>query len=575
MPSLILIKTPIHPPPVSEVELVGEAHVVIGRDARNAQIVINDKDSVSRTHCRITQQDGAFLLEDLGSRNHTFLLRTKNRTRLEAHKPVALKPDDLIEICDFVFQFHHEEEAPIELVATHDFLIAPAERLRFLMTLSSDPARSAELDPLLKLVADTLFNTNLTKTFDLDFLLEQVIGTLLAVFRGSSRGLLLMPENGGGRPVPRVVRGPAANPDEPRYNRSIVRHTLDTVKAHLATERLPTGPRSLMCTPLATSEGGTLGAILLETRDPHRPFDTEDLHLFAILGNLASVAIDRALVHEEARARAVVQNQIDLARRVLLGFLPQNLPEVAGYEFYAHYSPAQTVGGDYYDFVQLPGGRLAVVLGDVAGKGVPAALLVAKLSSEVRYSLLSQPDPAAAVSLLNNQMINGGMANKFVTLALMVLDPVRHSLTVVNAGHNSPRLYSISKRTLRPVISVPASGLPIGIQAGYHYQSVTVSLEPSDTLVTYTDGVTDAMDKHDRIFGSDVADQHLTPSQSAGPDAARPRRMGEFLINAVRRHTEGRNPTDDIAIVCFGRWDPDSDPGTTLTGKIYDPGQPL
>jgi sigma-B regulation protein RsbU (phosphoserine phosphatase) len=565
MPSLVLIKTPIQPPPVTEVEL-GSQPQVIGRDARNAQVVI-PLESVSRTHCRITMQDGQFLLEDLGSRNSTYLHRGQRRTRLEAHKPEVLQPDDQIEICDFLFEFRAEDVFPLEVQARHDFLVAPADRLRYLMALGADPARSAELDPLLELVADTLFNTNLAKTFELDLLLEQVVGTLLAVFRGSSRCLVLLSESFDRQPVPRMVRGPADNAQEPRYNRTIVQLTRESVKAHLATERFLTGHRSLMCTPLATSEGHTIGALLLETRDPERPYDTNDLHLFAILGNLASVVIDRSLSHELARSRAVAQSQIELARQVLLGFLPRTVPILGGYEFYSHYSPALTVGGDYYDFVPLPGGRLAVVLGDVAGKGVPAALLVAKLSSEVRYSLLAQPDPARAMSLLNDQMIQGGMSDKFVTLVLMVLDPVRHNLTVVNAGHTSPRLYSASRRTLQPIISVAASGLPIGIRLGYAYQAVTVSLEPRDTVATYTDGVTDALDKQDRSFGSDAADRFLIPSEAAGPDAARPKRMGEVLLNAVRRHCEGRSPSDDIAIVCFGRWDPESDPGTTLTGR--------
>src|SRR5262249_58313533 len=128
-------------------------------------------------------------------------------------------------------------------------------------------------------------------------------------------------------------------------------------------------------------------------------------------------------LHEAVLAREKEQKEIELARKVQLGFLPQTLPDVAGYEFYSHYSPAQTVGGDYYDFISLPGGRVAVVLGDVAGKGVPAALLVAKLSSAVRFCLLTVPNLAQAVSLLNEQMINGGLGDRFVTPAALVLCP--------------------------------------------------------------------------------------------------------------------------------------------------------
>src|SRR5262249_42454264 len=156
------------------------------------------------------------------------------------------------------------------------------------------------------------------------------------------------------------------------------------------------------------------------------------------------------------------QKEIELARKVQLGFLPQTLPDVAGYEFYSHYSPAQTVGGDYYDFVNLPGGRVAVVLGDVAGKGVPAALLVAKLSSEVRFCLLTVPNLAQAVCLLNEQMIHGGLGDRFVTLAIMVIDPVANVATIVNAGHMSPKLYRSSTGELSDAVSLDDTGVPIG-----------------------------------------------------------------------------------------------------------------
>ena len=169
--------------------------------------------------------------------------------------------------------------------------------------------------------------------------------------------------------------------------------------------------------------GRPLGAIQLDTQDRTKKFVTDDLNLLTIVANLASVAIEKARMHETVLAREKEQKEIELARKVQLGFLPQTLPEVAGYEFYSHYSPAQTVGGDYYDFVLLPGGRVAVVLGDVAGKGVPAALLVAKLSSEVRFCLVTEPDAAKAITQLNDQMIRGGLQDRFVTLAVLVLEP--------------------------------------------------------------------------------------------------------------------------------------------------------
>src|SRR6185369_7873276 len=111
-------------------------------------------------------------------------------------------------------------------------------------------------------------------------------------------------------------------------------------------------------------------------------------------------------------------------------------------DFYAYYQPAQTIGGDYYDFIKLPDGRLAVLLGDVAGKGIPAALLMAKLSAEARFHMMTEPDPAKACTALNASLSPMLMdQNRFITLAAIVLDPRLHTATVVNAGHETPWVF--------------------------------------------------------------------------------------------------------------------------------------
>src|SRR5207253_4074754 len=123
---------------------------------------------------------------------------------------------------------------------------------------------------------------------------------------------------------------------------------------------------------------------------------------------------------------------LELARDVQRGFLPLRLPLVPGYEFFAFYEPALEVGGDYYDFIPLSQQRMAVMLGDVAGKGVAAALLMAKLSADARFCMLTEADPAAAVTRLNSLMNRSGISDRFVTLAVAILDHRSHTVTLVN-----------------------------------------------------------------------------------------------------------------------------------------------
>ena len=564
MPSLILLKSPEGASPNKNIPLTGD-QMVIGRDENGCQIVIPHH-AVSRKHAQIIRSGGQYFIEDLKSRNKTFV----NSKEVAARQ--ALKPDDRIKICDFLFRFHDEKavkpqalpewmakggkddeddesgmttiEATQGKGSAQQFLeIAPSDRLRALLEISTNLSREIDLDPLLTRIADTLF----------------------ATFKQADRCFVLILDDAG-RPAPKVMKSRRPALDDTRFSRTIVKKTIDSKQSYLsedASSDASLGPaasiaefkiRSVMCVPLLDADGNPIGAIQVDTQDRTKKFSLDDLNLLTIVANLATVAIEKARLHETMLAREKEQKEIELARKVQLGFLPQTLPDVLGYEFFSHYSPAQTVGGDYYDFVSLPGGRVAVVLGDVAGKGVPAALLVAKLSSEVRFCLLTVPNLAQAVCLLNEQMIHGGLGDRFVTLAVMVIDPVAHVMTIVNAGHMSPKMYRSATGAVTDLISLDDTGVPVGALPGYPFQQITVPLEVGDSIVVFTDGVTDAMSPNGEMFGMERVDAALAPDDSAlAADAQRPKRLGERLVGAVRAHAAGRAQNDDIAVVAFGR----------------------
>src|SRR5205085_5132898 len=135
--------------------------------------------------------------------------------------------------------------------------------------------------------------------------------------------------------------------------------------------------RSVMVAPLTMrSTGKAFGVIQIDTQDRHKKFTPDDLRLLLAVAGQSSIGLENARLHENVVARAGLERDLKLAHQVQLSFLPKRLPQIAGYEFFAHYESALEVGGDYYDFIPLPQSRLAVMLGDVAGKGVPAALLM-------------------------------------------------------------------------------------------------------------------------------------------------------------------------------------------------------
>jgi sigma-B regulation protein RsbU (phosphoserine phosphatase) len=578
MPSLVLLKSPDGATSAPPIPLDRDT-MVLGRYEKDCQILIPHT-AVSRTHAQITRTNGQFFIEDLNSRNHTYV----NGKEITALTP--LKPDDRIKICDFLYRFHDERLAaeppkPIppewrdEADDDEDGGQTTIEAVQQKGTIQG----FLEVQPSDRLRALLEISTGLSKTLDLDPLLGQIAETLFGVFRQADRCFVILLDEANGRPIPKVVKSRRPGMEDTRFSKTIVRKALESMHAYLsedASSDASLGPaasiaefriRSVMCVPLANADGRPLGAIQLDTQERSKKFKEEDLNLLAIVANLASVAIEKAKLHQAVLAREKERKEIELARTVQLGFLPQTVPDVDGYEFFSHYSPAQTVGGDYYDFIPMRDGRVAVVVGDVAGKGVPAALLVAKLSSEVRFCLLTEPTLAKAVNCLNDAMIRGGLGDRFVTLFAAILDPVNHEMTLVNAGHMNPRLFHGAQNKLALAMADEAAGVPLGVLPGYEYEAVTVPLGAGDTLTIYTDGVTDAMAPNEALFGEDGLDKYLTPDDSVLALLVNPKATGERLVGAVRKHANGRAQNDDIAVVCFGRLDPNTKGPKTVVSK--------
>src|SRR5687768_13086543 len=262
-----------------------------------------------------------------------------------------------------------------------------------------------------------------------------------------------------------------------------------------------------------------------------KPFQMEELHARVethLKLRRLQVELEEHSRHLEL-ARERLKVDLELARAVQRGFLPLQLPEIPGYEFFAHYESAYEIGGDYYDFIPLPQQRLAVLLGDVAGKGVVAALLMAKLSADARFCMLTEPDSAVAVTRLNALMNRSRIAGRFATLVAAVLDPASHTVTLVNAGHPSPLVYRCATLTAAEAVGNEVAGFPLGVLDGFEYASCQVRLEPGDSILAFTDGVTEAMDVNNvqlQIKGVHAAVQGESCSLCA---------LGERVVKAVKQ----------------------------------------
>jgi serine phosphatase RsbU (regulator of sigma subunit) len=236
---------------------------------------------------------------------------------------------------------------------------------------------------------------------------------------------------------------------------------------------------------------------------------------------------------------------LDLAREVQRRLLPTTPPTLPDYKFASRYEPAEQVGGDYYDYIYLPGHRLAVVVADASGDGIPAALLMASFAGEMRQLLVSQPRPEVAVARLNDALVRSVPEGRFVTLIAVVIDLSTHMVTIINGGHQPPLL----RHPGGQVITLKAKELnyPLGWFPQIEFVPLTVSLEPGDQLLLFTDGVDGAMNAQQASYG--VA--RVQAVLGACPEGAAA--VVQQLFADVKSFVGDRRQNDDMCIVSVAR----------------------
>ena len=536
--------------------------IVLGRHP-DCDVVL-EIGAVSRQHARIVRAGDDFYVEDLNSRNGTFL-----NDEMVAGRQRLLE-NDRLRICDMELVFHLGSADSAVPVAGKDETIDGA------VVIDDEPRGSGStvmskvnvgsgasalrltVNAEAKLKAILEIGQNLGRAVELDEVLTKVLDSLFSIFLQADRGFVVLKDQASGGLVPKALkhrREEAA--DQIRVSRTIINGVMEGRQAILSADA-STDSRfdmaqsivdfqihSMMCAPLVGSEDKVLGVIQIDTTDQRQRFDQDDLEVLASVACQAAIAVENAQLHEIAVQQASLRRELAIAYRVQQGFLPASPPDLEGYEFFDFYEPAKELGGDYFDYVPLSHGRLAIVVGDVSGKGVSAALLMAKLSAETRYCLVSEATPAAAVSRLNETFCGTRWEDRFVTMVLAVLDLAEHEVCIVNAGHMPPILRHPSGEIEAAGESI--GGLPLGVASGIEYEQATVSLAPGDSLTTYTDGISDAMNVAQEFYGTERLETQLR-----GP-ANGVRELGQQIIDDVRRYVGSQAQSDDMCVTCFGR----------------------
>ena len=422
------------------------------------------------------------------------------------------------------------EQTKIAVVSSEG--LTTTDKLRLLLDITKKISRSLDLEEVLRLVMDTLDSLIPYDAAGIFIIERNLDGTTEAVnpyrteiVRGYDIADLLDLRLKMGEGIIGFVAqkgDPVISPD--------VRHDSRYINARPAT-------RSEMVAPIIANDE-VIGVFDLES-DELNAYTSDDLQVLLLLASHVAIIIEKVMLHEQLVEKRRLEGQLEVAREVQLELLPASDPKIDGFDISAYNFSTEEVSGDYYDWVRIYDDQLGFVVADVSGKGVPAALLMAFLRASLRAAIHIGYSPHVAMAKVNYLLWESIERHQFVTAFYAVLDATNRTLAYSNAGHNPPLLLGSDGR----VKVIEHGGLPLGMFRDTRYYEYYLSLEPGQSLILYTDGVTEAANTSGEQYGRDRLEQRVREGIHLGA-----RKLIDFIHLDVEEFTEGRGADDDITI---------------------------
>jgi phosphoserine phosphatase RsbU/P len=305
---------------------------------------------------------------------------------------------------------------------------------------------------------------------------------------------------------------------------------------------LPEDNPNLSAFPLAV-KGEVLGVMLLE--EPHSPTRSRQKRIEIITGIVqqAAFALQNAQLQQERLGRERLERELQLAFDIQQALIPDQLPQIAGWELAAVWRAARVVAGDLYDLIELPGGKVGLLIADVADKGMPAALFMVLTRTLVRAAVQELDSPARVLSRVNDLLVPDARRGMFVTALYAVLSPQDGSIVYANAGH-TPAVV----RRKDEMMLLPRGGMALGVISGTAIAEGKVELGEGDALVFSTDGVTEALSPAGKLYGLDRLQRTVEQA-----DASTASRLLESIDRSVTRHIDTAPASDDLTLVVLRR----------------------
>ena len=304
-----------------------------------------------------------------------------------------------------------------------------------------------------------------------------------------------------------------------------------------------TSIESLLAVPLHL-KGRMIGLLTVFNRRGETGFTEDDKRLLTIIGAQSAQVIESARLYKEEQEYLKYQEDMGMASRIQQNLLPKKIPEITGYQASGISIPAKNVGGDYYDFIPVHSSKMAFCLGDVSGKGTAAALLMSNLQATLRSQTISSSCARECLEKANNLLYHSTDSEKYATLFYGILDSEKHRLAFTNAGHNYPFLVCTDGKVER----LKTIGIPLGFMENFEFSEHTVSLNPGDVLVLFSDGISEALNAQEEEFEEERILEIILSNRDASPED-----LIEKVIASVREHAGDEEQSDDMTLLVVKR----------------------
>ncbi len=517
---------------------------VVGRSS-DCDLPVPDG-AISRRHAELILGKDRLRVRDLGSTNGTFV----NDERLDGEREI--RRGDRVRFGNLVLALAEQETAQLGGFAPEGTMVTMATSMREIR----ESRAGSRTESLLAAVHEA--GQLLSRSLPLQELYEDSL-ELLQRFIPANRILILSGDEGE---TPEVVaaRVAGSSADAPlRMSQTMMREIMEEGKSLLTADAskderfnaaqsiIQTGIHAAMGAPLFDNDR-ILGAIYVDSRNPVVTYQAEDLRLLTLIGNMIAVKITNSRLEQADREREQLRRELNLAAQIQRNLLPRRLPKIDGYGVFTHQTPCNEVGGDLFDVRPGAGDRYWVVLGDIAGKGIGAAMLMSNVMASLQILEEEMDDPLELVSRLEMHLLQHVEAGQYLTLFAGLLDPGTGTLEYVNAGHCPPMILCQPGRICQ---ELPSTGVPVALFPGLPREKSTITLEPGSTLLVFSDGISET--EAEGVQYDEGPMRKFFDELLADPDLPDPEALGTRFLGDVTAYRGEAPAVDDLTLVVVGR----------------------